>query len=1285
MVFSDNNQVNQNYRLKTGFRKTVKFFLVAFFVFLNQALLYELQVYLEDFFRKKGLIYSSEVEKTDSSGPVQIFLRLASPVSPNSWLNRVVSRTINGERYNVTKVSMETKTLITRFVGNSGSGLNQVSDLTANVNRVNPNNVLGGNLSQTLIPKSDSFEIIKNGRVISTGEVTQDSKNVAFDSLHKAKNVDLYVNAGNKNAVAREVSQMFEGSNVSNLSDGRVEVSVPVKTMFPELSANELKKVVRDDVLEKGTMDVTVREIPSYLKDEMRFAKYYETLPYGDLSKEGGQLVEEGLKKEVGTAIFNEDRSALRSIWASDFVGNNLENNRFIDREKIAKINNNFDQDLKEIISTGSDFSSLTERTQLFYQKRVEDLLIKSDYDGAEKIFFDLERASKYPDLHPKMREMYDKILPNLDAQLAGEIKVGEKINAVAPVAPAGDLALTAGATATASKNSTEDFFNSFSPEEGAPITKSQSYEEEMSKIAQSSREMEGKTWSETINSIIESPKELAKAASAVLTSPLPPGVGDVTQMAVEKTIENWDRESPVPQTPVNSSMMNTLERNREEIRSLNEKINQAQNEKLVAGTGEAVGLAEEKLQGLNSQRDALIKENNQLQTYVGNPINEGAYLAGAQEAQRRLMEKEGLVQTGVGPEFDSAIKLDQARQEAQEAREALEKYDKTGEWGTWTERWMPNLKAFGGKSEEEWVAEQNAKIAAADQLERQLQKQINGVDESQWDKAILEDQKNQQWEKFKKDILKEETPGASEMHSGAYFEGREPELQESGLQGEKAVFQVDSEGKKSVNLETGEAFSGERNLFVSNRDEPTAIDFDPQSPINSQDLTQVYDPAMSSYLEFNPKLEDISFDEGKGIHVAKPDLATYNSLDRTVLTDAKGINDQPFMHRALPGGEEAYKNALENNGNIPFADPLSGTVSSEAKPLQGFENYSENSGGMLIGGKTKETQEELNRQYSEIKSPSDMESWIKNSLSANEALTSGNDLYDIENFAKAVSETYFEGYKNNTMDPSLVTKDFYQTFLNSKEEEIKQSLKESEISSEFGNSDPSWKTEGMIKPDPNSKESNETASTSPFEGLSDFEIVKNTPEFEKLLEEQKNVTTEETNGDRGAGISPRTSGDRMENVLNQSESPNSEPLVPGETGSGSEQKPYNFSENFSGNGSQKEPFSNWSEDVIKTVYYYDPLSNEIKMYPDWQKRLEESGFPDQEAYLKPPSEEEKIKVFKEEIEKAKGEKAKEAQEDLKNNDPKVPEGTETVSENGKKEEAQKEEKLEEKELIFVD
>jgi len=257
-------------------------------------------------------------------------------------------------------------------------------------------------------------------------------------------------------------------------------------------------------------------------------------------------------------------------------------------------------------------------------------------------------------------------------------------------------------------------------------------------------------------------------AAATVLTAPLGP-VGQTTAgIAIEEGVKNLvDKPSNnyYRTTPENSSMFNQYVRNIDEIEELNDKISQAQRDKLIATNSDSVRAAEKEYHNLLNKRDTLIKENHQLDFFIKNPINEGKLLEEAQRNQKAIMEKEGLLQTGVGPEVDWAMQMQQKIQEAEQAQEALDKYKSTGEWGTWPNRNMP-LKAAGGKNETEWVQEQIAKKYEPERLalekaqeEQRKQLGIPATGDKDVNEAILKDQISQftqlQGEKAQEDLEK--------------------------------------------------------------------------------------------------------------------------------------------------------------------------------------------------------------------------------------------------------------------------------------------------------------------------------------------------------------------------------------------------------------------------------------------------------------------------------------------------------------------------------------------------
>jgi len=71
----------------------------------------------------------------------------------------------------------------------------------------------------------------------------------------------------------------------------------------------------------------------------------------------------------------------------------------------------------------------------------------------------------------------------------------------------------------------------------------------------------------------------------------------------------------------------------------------------------------------------------------------------------------------------------------------------------------------------------------------------------------------------------------------------------------------------------------------------------------------------------------------------------------------------------------------------------------------------------------------------------------------------------------------------------------------------------------------------------------------------------------------------------------------------------------------------------FEGNGTSGSPFSGWSNEMIRNVFYYDKESEEIKMYDDWQERLKEAGS-NQDSNIVLPGGKKKMKPFEPEIEK---------------------------------------------------
>jgi len=217
------------------------------------------------------------------------------------------------------------------------------------------------------------------------------------------------------------------------------------------------------------------------------------------------------------------------------------------------------------------------------------------------------------------------------------------------------------------------------------------------------------------VDTVADTPGKMAGIVAG-LVSPLATGDFFVTPFVVEQGVKNAvDGTMPgnsnyYKTTPNNSSMYNQYMRNINDIGELDKQIAQANSDLISKGQ---IPINDENYQQLLKDKDALIKENQQLGLYIRNPIDEGAYLKQAQESQRALMEKEGLSQTGIGSEIDFATKLGQKVQEADQAREALDKYNSTGEWGTMWQR----LTDFTGSKEENWVQEQVAKEYGAEAM----------------------------------------------------------------------------------------------------------------------------------------------------------------------------------------------------------------------------------------------------------------------------------------------------------------------------------------------------------------------------------------------------------------------------------------------------------------------------------------------------------------------------------------------------------------------------------------
>ena len=67
---------------------------------------------------------------------------------------------------------------------------------------------------------------------------------------------------------------------------------------------------------------------------------------------------------------------------------------------------------------------------------------------------------------------------------------------------------------------------------------------------------------------------------------------------------------------------------------------------------------------------------------------------------------------------------------------------------------------------------------------------------------------------------------------------------------------------------------------------------------------------------------------------------------------------------------------------------------------------------------------------------------------------------------------------------------------------------------------------------------------------------------------------------------------------------------------------PYDFSKNFQGNGSEEDPFHNWTSENIAKAFDYDEKTGELKLKDDWKEQM---GLPGGDYFIKLPSKEETI------------------------------------------------------------
>lgn len=118
-------------------------------------------------------------------------------------------------------------------------------------------------------------------------------------------------------------------------------------------------------------------------------------------------------------------------------------------------------------------------------------------------------------------------------------------------------------------------------------------------------------------------------------------------------------------------------------------------------------------------------------------------------------------------------------------------------------------------------------------------------------------------------------------------------------------------------------------------------------------------------------------------------------------------------------------------------------------------------------------------------------------------------------------------------------------------------------------------------------------------------------------------------------------------------------------------QKPFDFNQNFENLGNQVyKP----KKDMIRTMYCFDQRTGDTKLYPDFQARLKEKGFPGAETKIELPDGEELSEAFKDEINRYENsnQKDKKSRDEIvkDENTTTVPEDTQINNADGKSEKA---------------